>query len=229
VAASLDEKMAAELGAIFSDIAGLPVGSTKATFVECGFDSLVLMQIGVELGKRYGVSTSLRELIESQNTIARLAAHIVAKASPERLNRFTVAPPTPEMPEPAAVSASHLADLQTFIRLSTEVPGNAVPSDADAYLREKLSSIRDYIEQQLSRIDVPAAESTNDSQPAVPEPVPISAPVIAEPPAKVGKPLIRVKREQPPAPGAFRSSSENGEDAWTVYDNSSQRYTRVRQ
>ncbi len=232
VAASLDDKIAAELGAIFSDFSGLPAGRTDATFVECGFDSLVLMQIGVELGKRYGVSVSLRELMESQNTIARLASHIGVKASPDRLAHLTAAPPAPQ---PIAISAApdpSLTSLQTFVRASTEPPTSVVSTDAAAYLRDKLSAIRDYIDLQLSQIEAPAASPRGASQsiiPTVAEPAPKLVPAIVESQPKSGRPLIRRKREQPPMPGAFRSTSESNEGAWVVYDTGNRRYARVRQ
>ena len=44
------------------------------SFVECGFDSLALMQIGVELGKKYAVTVALRDLMEKFNTLPKLAA-----------------------------------------------------------------------------------------------------------------------------------------------------------
>jgi acyl transferase domain-containing protein len=229
VAASLDERIAAELGATFKDFSGLTVGPTEATFVESGFDSLVLMQIGVELGKRYGVSVSLRELMESQNTIARLASHIVAKASPDRLSHLTAAPPPTKTVKPDASVSAALSNLQTFIRVSTEPSANLSPSEAGAYLHDKLSAIRDYIDRQLGQIDAPAAVFSDSPQFAVPEPAVAAVPANVEAHIKSGRPLIRRKLERPPMPGAFRSSSGNGEEAWFIYDGSQRRYSRVRQ
>jgi acyl transferase domain-containing protein len=81
------ELLLEQLGALFSEFSGLSVGQMDASFVEAGFDSLVLMQIGVELGKKYGVSVSLRELMGKHNTLRALAEHVHAKAPPEKLPR----------------------------------------------------------------------------------------------------------------------------------------------
>jgi acyl transferase domain-containing protein len=81
------ELLLEQLGALFAEFSGLSVGQLDASFVEAGFDSLVLMQIGVELGKKYGVSVSLRELMGRLNTLRALAGHIEASAPAGRLPR----------------------------------------------------------------------------------------------------------------------------------------------
>ena len=88
------ELLLEQLGALFGEFSGLSVAQMDASFVEAGFDSLVLMQIGVELGKKYGVSVSLRELMGKHNTLRALAGHIQAQAPAEKLPRA----PAPAQP-----------------------------------------------------------------------------------------------------------------------------------
>ncbi len=87
--------------ALCSEYAGFPIERPEATFVECGLDSLVLMQIGAELGKRYGVSISLRDLMEKHNSPALLARHMSMHTLPELWEQspanFPSAPPAPRM------------------------------------------------------------------------------------------------------------------------------------
>jgi acyl transferase domain-containing protein len=97
------ELLLEQLGALFSEFSGLSVGQLDASFVEAGFDSLVLMQIGVELGKKYGVSVSLRELMGRLNTLRALAGHIQASA------------PAGKLPRPVAAVAAAPAVAQALV------------------------------------------------------------------------------------------------------------------
>jgi acyl carrier protein len=101
------ELLLEQLGALFAEFSGLSVGQLDASFVEAGFDSLVLMQIGVELGKKYGVSVSLRELMGRLNTLRALAGHIEASAPAGRLPRpvATVAPAVAQALAPGGQTA----------------------------------------------------------------------------------------------------------------------------
>ncbi|MBS0388975.1 MAG: acyltransferase domain-containing protein, partial [Proteobacteria bacterium] len=99
-----DEKAAlvTQLGRLFGEYSGLSIQSSESTFVELGFDSLLLMQIGVQIGKLFGVSVALRDLMQRLNTLPALAAHILATAAPEKLQHLRAAAPAAM---PAALSA----------------------------------------------------------------------------------------------------------------------------
>ncbi|MEK7692422.1 MAG: acyltransferase domain-containing protein, partial [Bdellovibrionota bacterium] len=68
-----------ELSQLFSEFSGTIKIEPDAGFFELGFDSLLLIQLGVEIGKRYGVSISLRELTEEASTLRRLSAFLTAR------------------------------------------------------------------------------------------------------------------------------------------------------
>ena len=136
--------MAAELGQLLSERSGFRMEQLDSTFVECGFDSLLLMQIGVELGKRYGVTVSLRDLMTNYNTIDRLAKHVVAAASPEsmlHLKTATVAPP-----RPAGVRLIDASSAQVAKASCANQPASTLDSGANAAVRAKLIAIRDFID-----------------------------------------------------------------------------------
>lgn len=230
--ASLEERMAAELGQLLYERSGFRVEQMDSTLVECGFDSLLLMQIGVELGKRYGVTVSLRDLMTNYNTIDLLAKHVVAAASPEsmlHLKTATVAPP-----RSAGVRLSEATSAQVAKAARASQPASTLDTGANATVRAKLIAIRDFIDLQLSQIDVPsssslpsiaAKEHAGSVEPA--QRTPVGSNGTSAPPS--GKPLIRAKHAQPPEPRAFRARAAASEDAWFVFDINKRRYVRAKQ
>jgi acyl transferase domain-containing protein len=222
---SASERLGQELGALFSDYSGLAVERLDTTFVECGFDSLVLMQIGVELGKRYGVSVALRDLMERHNTLSLLSTHIAATATPEKLHHLRAPAPIPQ----AAASPLPLAAPLALPELA-QTPhslASALPSDAVEALRERLLAIRDLIDAQLRPLEgLRHLSELPVTAPAAAAPVAQpSKPIETE--AAKGEPLLRARHAEPPQAGAFRSQAASGEDAWYVFDADHRRYDRI--
>jgi acyl transferase domain-containing protein/aryl carrier-like protein len=233
VTASVEQRMAAELGALFSEYSGLAVDSPDSTFVECGFDSLLLMQIGVELGKRYGVAVSLRDLMENQNTLARLATHLVASASPDGIRHLmnAIAVPPPAVRVPLTISSTAL-DVGVNVAGLSHIPEGGLTSEGSIALREKLFAIREFIDLQISQIVLPAASSQNASAKTPPDLVRVASRIVGVGDGKQalpgGKPLIRAKHAEPPEPRAFRAFPAKSEGAWFVFDPDKRRYRRAR-
>jgi len=76
---------------------------TKSTFVELGFDSLVLTQVALALSKAHGVKITFRQLLEEYTSVERLAQHLDAILPAEAVS----APITPSRaPEPVATAAA---------------------------------------------------------------------------------------------------------------------------
>ncbi len=73
-----------QIETLLTEHSGLSIETKNTTFFESGFDSLVLMQIGVELGKRYGISIGLKDLMNTHNTLERLNDYIAKTAAPEK-------------------------------------------------------------------------------------------------------------------------------------------------
>jgi acyl carrier protein len=229
VAATVEERMASELGSLLSEYSGLVVDGVDSTFVEWGFDSLLLMQIGVELGKKYGVAVSLRDLMENQNTLARLAAHVVETATPESIRHLTTAPaPAPTTPK------GNVSDGRPAPAAPVNIPGSqqnhegGLSIDAAFALRQQLLVIREFIDQQLGQIDLPAPTSPEVPAEALPGPVLMASRIVGvaggktEVPSR--KPLIRAKHAEPPEPGAFRAFPAKSDDVWYILDTNKRRY-----
>ncbi|MFI4890170.1 MAG: type I polyketide synthase [Steroidobacterales bacterium] len=197
-----EQRLVAELTTLFGDCSGLAVERLEHTFVECGFDSLALMQIGVELGKRYGVAVALRDLMERLNTLPMLAAHIAAHAAPGKLRHL------------AAASGCHLPAIAS----PAPVPASPPVASAES-VQQELAMMKDYIDRQLEALKLHLADS-----PAVP-PAIVSGPGVVRPPEQ-SDPLIRARHVDPPQPGAFRIPGTD-HDTWFRFDAVNRRYERL--
>ena len=73
---------------LLSELSGLEAEELdgSASFLELGFDSLLLTQVGKEIRDTFGVTVSLRQLIDEFETINDLIAHLEAKASPDKIS-----------------------------------------------------------------------------------------------------------------------------------------------
>jgi malonyl CoA-acyl carrier protein transacylase len=194
---NVEEVLVSDLGRLFSEYAGLRFEAVDATFVENGFDSLVLMQIGVELGKKYGISVSLRDLMESRNSLKRLAAHIAKTATADRLPQATPAKSIPARTVPAPALPTKIQPL---------------PADAAQIIHQQLSHMKEVLELQLKFV------ASVSEKPLTVTPPP------AAPAQKPREKLIRAKHQAPPSPEAFRGKTANGTDAWLRFDPETQTY-----
>ncbi|PHQ68002.1 MAG: hypothetical protein COB93_10725, partial [Sneathiella sp.] len=70
------------------ELSGLEVEELdgSASFLELGFDSLLLTQVGKEIRDTFGVTVSLRQLIDGFDTLDELIAHLDATASPSKIS-----------------------------------------------------------------------------------------------------------------------------------------------
>jgi acyl transferase domain-containing protein len=216
--AGAEERLCAELCALFSDYSGLPIDRFESTFVECGFDSLLLMQIGVELSKSYGATMSLRDLMETQNTPARLAKLIITTAPPKTIRHLFTVPVENAKPVAAPVrAASGEAADSAKVRANLPQAGTAL-------------SANDFIDAQLGRTNRPPAHVVEVREAVAPAEARtrsrISGGANGHALAPSGKPLIRAIHKQPPERGAFRGTSAAGDDAWFIYDSGKRRYGR---
>lgn len=208
--ATTGDRLMAEVGSLLSERSGLSLKQLDATFVECGFDSLLLMQIGVELGKRYGVAVSLRELMEKLNTLKRLTEHILTHAQPESLRHLTA--PAERVLESASATAPVPARNPAQI---LDVPGAAIAGNGSVTARERLIAVRDFIDQQLRQVDA-ASAATPNGKPSASEV------------QRTGKRLIRAKHLQPPVPDAFRATGGGEKASWFIFDKDKRRYSLVK-
>lgn len=192
------DALQADLARIFSEHSGMTIENRDTTFVENGFDSLVLMQIGVELGKKYGVSVSLKDLMGSSNSLPLLAARI-AKDAPEKLPAARVANPR---------------QTQTLPRFA--VPTEPMPASAAQIIHQQLTQMKEVLELQL-RYLASVTEGGAIPQQPIPAVMPgLTTAAIAQ--KLEAKGLIRAKHQAPPTPDAFRAKAADGTEAWFRFD-----------
>ena len=142
----------AQLAALFADFAGMAIDHPDTTFVEAGFDSLVLMQIGVELGKKFGTSVSLGDLMRKHNTLSRLTAYLLQSAAPGRLPQVPAQAVAPLPAPPAAAAHADLAPPPAAVAMPGAV-AFALPAgarlDAAALVDAQLRHMKEIFELQL--------------------------------------------------------------------------------
>lgn len=227
------ESLTSELSKLFSDHAGMEISNADTTFVESGFDSLVLMQIGVELGKRFGISVSLRDLMETQNTLSRLSAHI-GKVAPQQVQQVQKAKasaaksrPQPNIQLKAQVTQAQAASAKSL-------PESSTSTMVSQLIEQQLAQMKEIFELQLQYLTQSQRGQLPLVTPAVMHSAEVAgsvlmsglapAPVVNKSGLEAG--LIRAKHATPPVPGAFRAKDPDGSgsEAWYRYDSTHQRY-----
>jgi amino acid adenylation domain-containing protein len=119
--------LVAKLRTVFENAAGLELTDSTRSFIELGFDSLILTQIALQLGKTFGVKVTFRQLMSECSTLDRLAAMMephLPSVLPEPASTGASVPVTPVMPAaaapaPAPAAASDL--LQRILELQLQM------------------------------------------------------------------------------------------------------------
>lgn len=126
--------------ALFEDVAGTDLSGVApdTSFLDLGLDSLTLTQAAIQIKKTFKVPVTFRQLMESQRSVAELAAHLDAQLPPE-----AIAPaPAPAAPlaMPAAQTVPALAPLAPL----TPIEGG------DAMLQAVIAQQMQLMQQQLA-------------------------------------------------------------------------------
>ena len=159
----------------------------QTTFLELGFDSLLLTQVAQGFRKEFGVKVTFRQLLEDYATMDGLAGYLDAQLPPEVL---APALPTPVSPAPAPtpVTSTPVAVAPSLPVLSTNQAGGHSP--LERVIQEQLLVMR----QQL--------ETMRGS----PTPGSVAPPAVAPTPAtaeSVGTPFAPTPTLPDAAPKAF--------------------------
>lgn len=79
------EQLSTKLRELFEDASGIEItpSMVDTSFIEIGFDSLLLTQVATNLKKEFNVPVTFRKLFEDYNTVSRLAAHLNANLPDE--------------------------------------------------------------------------------------------------------------------------------------------------
>ncbi len=96
------DRIVRELQKILQELSGLEAAKIDphATFLELGFDSLFLTQANGAFRKKFGVKTTVRQLIEKAPGVGALAELIDGQLAPDAFPPEAAAPP-PAAPQPA--------------------------------------------------------------------------------------------------------------------------------
>ncbi len=171
-AASRHPRLLSRVQRVFGDLSGLAPEqiSPSATFLEIGFDSLLLTQASQHLHKEFGIRIAFRELLGDASTPDALASHLDAALPPEiatEVPRSAAAVSTPEPPAPRAMPA-----------------GGASPApEASGVLERVMAEQLRVMSQQLAMLRGDAAVP-----PVVAAAPPAPIPVREQPPAPPANP-----------------------------------------
>jgi amino acid adenylation domain-containing protein len=97
---------------IFEDTSGIDVDSSEASFIEIGFDSLLLTQVATNLKKEFNVPITFRKLFEEYNSLELLAAHLDSILPADKF--------LPAAPKPAAQQVYQQPSYQQPVFHSTQ-------------------------------------------------------------------------------------------------------------
>ncbi|AOO82159.1 hybrid non-ribosomal peptide synthetase/type I polyketide synthase [Bosea vaviloviae] len=188
------------VAAIFENLSGRAFGEaeTGASFLELGFDSLLLTQAAQSLQTTFGVQIRFRQLLDDLPSVDDVARHIAA-LHPQDIAQpaIIVQAAAKATPSPAPSLASPAAPPAAAIDVSRP-DGSAI----DALMREQLDAMSRLMERQLQVLSgqaaVPASAKTapplQASSAIAPAPAAPNAAAAAGPATRL-RPLIRAGNE----------------------------------
>ena len=169
------EELARSLTEIMAEISGeeLSAAPRGMTFLELGFDSLLLGQIAQRLNKTYKTSITFRQLMSAYSSIDALADFLATKVAPDR----PVAAEAAARPAPVPLAAGEP------VQQSVSPPPAAIATQAasaggmEALFRDQLAAMQQVIAGQMALLSgqpvstvTPAIASVKSAAaPAVPE------------------------------------------------------------
>jgi amino acid adenylation domain-containing protein len=199
-------ELGSRVAAIFENLSGRSFGAdeTGASFLELGFDSLLLTQAAQGLQTTFGVQIRFRQLLDDLSNVDEVTRHI-AELRPQEMAKpaaaiQAVAPAAPPPAAPAPVAPAPT--------IAVERPGSGL----DALMREQLDVMSRLMERQLQALGgqaaapvIEAAAPVLQSSPPLPSSMTVQPPPVLAPspaassatasPAARFKPLIRTGNE----------------------------------
>ncbi|MFC5418457.1 amino acid adenylation domain-containing protein [Bosea eneae] len=200
-------ELGSRVAAIFENLSGRAFGAdeTGASFLELGFDSLLLTQAAQGLQTAFGVQIRFRQLLDDLPSVDDVTRHI-AELCPQEVAKpaapvQAAAPTAPALAAPAPVAVAPAATI-----LAERPSGSGL----DALMREQLDVMSRLMERQLQTLSgqlaAPAIAAVTPALQPSPAPQPPAAapskPAPASPAASAAsgstarfKPLIRTGNE----------------------------------
>ncbi|CAN7236847.1 amino acid adenylation domain-containing protein [Bosea sp. LjRoot90] len=201
-------ELGGRVAAIFENLSGRPFGAdeTGASFLELGFDSLLLTQAAQSLQTTFGIQIRFRQLLDdlpSVDEVTRYIAELRPQEAAKPAAPIQVAVPAPPPQTTAAVPVAAVPAIPA------ERPAG---SGLNALMREQLDVMSRLMERQLQALGgqaaapaIEAAAPVLQSSAPVPSPLAVQPPPVSAPspvassatasPAARFKPLIRTGSE----------------------------------
>ncbi len=139
---------------ICEEVSGISVddGALETTFLELGFDSLLLGQVAQRLKKRFNVKITFRQLLGQQPTVAALTRHLneILPAAPAPAPLPATAPQPAVVPQPAAMNG---ATPPQAAAITGAMPPQMLDGSATALervLQSQLAAMSELMRQQLT-------------------------------------------------------------------------------
>ncbi|MBB4276901.1 non-ribosomal peptide synthetase/type I polyketide synthase [Rhizobium mongolense] len=181
--------------AILSDMSGEALGTDErsATFLELGFDSLLIGQFAQRIEREYKIKLSFRELLSNIPSVADLALYLDRQMPPE------AAPPVESLQvemaiavsPPAAVPAAPAVQAQPTATAANPMPlaVSAPAAGLESVMQSQLQLVQALFSQQFQLLQsaksdaVPAQPQMQPVVPAAPPTMPVQVAPVAIPPA----------------------------------------------
>lgn len=176
-----------QIAETLTDLSGVSDIDPQATFLELGFDSLLLGQVARVLEKRFQTRITFRQLLKEMSSTALLATHLDAVLPPDQV-LATIATPAADAPPAEALSTLVQTQLKAMNALFAEqlrafqaqpssgaAPTSDTSDDADARVRVYRPTVganptaltntqRDYVEGLVRRLNERAPLSKSMTQ-----------------------------------------------------------------
>lgn len=190
--------IAAEIREILSNLSGIPgeelIGD--ATFLELGFDSLLLTQVSKAFQDGFGVTVKMRQLMTDYSSIDAMVEYLDATLDRERFREAAAVSPTPVTSAPATApsAASVATPAMTAPPNSSPLPVN------DGTIQSVIAQQMALMQQQLNLLQgggvVPNTETQQAPAPVTVSPAKKETPKADPSAAKnVSAPTTRIDRD----------------------------------
>lgn len=189
---SRTEAIGSTIREILTNLSGIPEEDLTgdATYLELGFDSLLLTQVSKAFQDEFGTQVKMRQLMTDFSTIDSMVEHLDATLPEDQFHEETAAAASPAPDEIAPVEIP----AATIEAIPLATTGNAPRGTIEAVISQQMS----LMQQQLALLQgVPqvATPTTNPPPPAKTKPQTEARPAPAENQVATSAPTTKIDRE----------------------------------
>lgn len=153
-APSRKDRLVRELRELFQSYSGADHSETdeKDSFIDLGFDSLLLTQVSQGVLKRFGVKVKFRQMLEDLGSLSSLAAFLDEKLPPEPVPVPVPMPQSAARPAPCEASRVERRDGALSIPPTTVSPAQSLSSPDGSLLATVIQQQMAIMAQQLDML-----------------------------------------------------------------------------